>query len=345
MTQQPLLTIAVPTYNRSRHLAFLLGTLEHELKGLEDQVQIMVSDNGSTDDTPAVIAQFIPKIPSLLRCRNNINEGADANLSTCYLLPKTPYVWILGDDDAPLLGTLRLLLELLRQEVPDAVFLPSLATTDIFRDHGAYHIKSLAAVELDSDDFAEVINVQMTFISGLVLRKKDALEGPVNEQLRATRGTSLVQLSWVFESLKQGRKFLVCRGHPLMATSANSGGYAVLQVFLVNHTRIVTRLLAERPAMLRRILNRTSLCFLPGLVWHVRNGSIGDFRLQGRDELDLPDELTQTIGFRCLVHPIWSLPIYLAKIAFFVSRIVTFTVRQHQRFILFPRRRSLKVSP
>lgn len=344
MSQQPLLTITVPTYNRSRHLAFLLRTLETELRELESYVQVLVSDNASIDGTPSVIEDFIARMPGLRSRRNEVNEGADANISMCYLLTKTPYVWVLGDDDAPLAGTLRLLVDLLRRESPDMVYLPSLSTTDILSDHGRHHVDRLDAVELDREDFASVLHVQMTFISGLVLRKSALLDDLVREQLFITRGTNLIQMAWVLESLKRADKFLVCRGHPLMATAANSGGYAVFQVFLVNHTRIVATLLADYPAMRRRILSRTSLCFLPGLVWHVRNGSIGDFRMQGRDDIELPDELTRTRGFRWLVRPIWSMSALPAKIAFFFSRVTTFSVRQYQRFVLFPRRRSIEVT-
>ncbi len=305
----------------------------------------MVSDNASSDDTPAVVAQFASRMPNFWHIRNDVNEGADANIEACYLLPQTPYVWVLGDDDAPLSGTLPLLIELLRRENPDIVYLPSLSTTNIQQDHAFHKIVQLTAVELSGLDFADVVNVQMTFISGLVIRKSTKLDEPIKKQLRVTKSTHLVQLAWVLESLKQGRKFLVCLDRLLMATAANGGGYAVLQVFLINHTRIVGALLADQPAMSRRIISNTSLCFLPGLLWHLRKGSIGDFQLQGRIDLDLPYELTRTAGFRWLVKPIWSLPINLASIVFFVSRVVTLTMRGYQRVFLFPRRRSLKVMP
>lgn len=344
MRQSPLLTITVPTYNRARHLAFLLATVERELRGLEHEVRVMVSDNASTDETPSVVAEFTSRIPGLRSRRNEVNEGPDANISACYLLPDTPYVWILGDDDAPLNGTLPLLVDLLRRESPDMLYLPSLSTTDILRDQGAHAVDSLRAVQLDREDFASVLHVQMTFISGLVLRKRPELDARVREQLGITAGTSLIQMAWVLETLKRGKKFLVCKGHPLMATAANSGGYAIFQVFLVNHTRIISTLLADQPAMRHRILRNTSMCFLPGLVWHVRHGSIGNFKMQGRGDVELPEELTRTHGFRWLVQPIWSLPDLPAKVAFFCSRMTTFTVRQYQRFILFPRRRSIEVT-
>lgn len=342
---EPLLTIAVPTYNRSRHLAYLLRTLECELLGLHADVAVLVSDNASTDDTPAVVADFQGRIPSLQSRRNEVNEGADLNVSTCYLMPQTRYVWVLGDDDAPMAGTVPLLVELLRRESPDMLYLPSVATDDIERDHPGRRVDRLEAVDLQREDFAALLHVQMTFISGLVLRKSANISEPTREHLRITQGTSLPQLAWVLESLKQGRKFLVCRGSPLMATAANRGGYAVFQVFIVNHTRLVMQLLAEHPGMQRSILSRMSLCFLPGLVWHVRRGSFGDFEMQARGEIEMPDALSCTGGYRWLVRPIWSLPALPARIAFFLSRVTTFTMRQYQRFFLFPRHRSIEVTP
>ena len=50
-TGRPLLTIAIPTYNRSEDLAGLLEVLEPQLAEFP-QVEVLVSDNASTDDTP-----------------------------------------------------------------------------------------------------------------------------------------------------------------------------------------------------------------------------------------------------------------------------------------------------
>src|SRR5580704_8361224 len=51
----PRLTIAIPTVNR----AGLLGrAIESALAQTSSDVEIIVSDNGSTDDTPAVIARY-----------------------------------------------------------------------------------------------------------------------------------------------------------------------------------------------------------------------------------------------------------------------------------------------
>ncbi len=52
---RPRLTIAIPTFNRAE----LLGrAIESALAQTSQEIEILVSDNGSVDDTPAVIARY-----------------------------------------------------------------------------------------------------------------------------------------------------------------------------------------------------------------------------------------------------------------------------------------------
>ena len=51
----PRLTIAIPTVNRAE----LLGrAIESALAQTSPDVEVIVSDNGSTDDTPAVVKRY-----------------------------------------------------------------------------------------------------------------------------------------------------------------------------------------------------------------------------------------------------------------------------------------------
>ena len=47
---KPLLTLAIPTYNRSAELQAMLVVLLPQLAG-HDEIDLYVSDNGSTDET------------------------------------------------------------------------------------------------------------------------------------------------------------------------------------------------------------------------------------------------------------------------------------------------------
>ena len=57
---KPRLTIAIPTLNRA---ALLSRAIESALAQTSSEIEILVSDNGSTDDTPAVIAQYARQHP------------------------------------------------------------------------------------------------------------------------------------------------------------------------------------------------------------------------------------------------------------------------------------------
>jgi len=319
---QPLLTIAIPTYNRSSHLGMLLSVLASELRGLGDRIHVLVLDNASPDDTPSVMQRFQPLIANLVHRRNETNIGPDHNIRNAYRDPATPYVWVIGDDDAPLPGAIAALLDLLESSAPDMVYLPSLHTDDLAREYpGQPRVRSEWKL-LSRERFAQMMNVRFTFISGLVFRKASASAQAIDNNLAHTDATNLVQLAWTYEVLKQGHRFVVARQNMLMASSDNRGGYSVLQVFLVNHTRIVQTLLAGHPGLVRRILARTSSCFVPGLIWNVRTNKAGQFELPSVKEVRVPAALSRLTSFRLLVMPIWRLPAAAAMPFFQLSRVV-----------------------
>ena len=320
---QPLLTIAIPTYNRSSHLGMLLSVLATELRGLGERVQVLVLDNASPDGTADVVQSFLPRIANLTHRRNQSNIGPDHNIRNAYRDPGTPYVWVLGDDDAPLPGAIAGLVELLETSAPDMVYLPSLATSDLARDYPGQPPVRPSWTTLSRERFAEILNVRLTFISGLVFRKACASAQAIDANLTHTDATNLVQLAWTYEVLKQGQRLVLARQNLLMASSDNRSGYSVLQVFLVNHTRIAQTLLAGHPGLARRILARTSACFVPGLIWNMRMNKLGDFELPSFNEVHVPRELARFVSFRVLVEPIWRLPAAVAFPFFQVSRVVT----------------------
>lgn len=95
---QPLLSICVPTFNRAPLLRLLLASLVREAYGLGDRLEIVVSDNASTDDTPDVVASVQADLP-LKYSRNPTNLGVAANIDAVVGLAAGTYCWIVGDDD------------------------------------------------------------------------------------------------------------------------------------------------------------------------------------------------------------------------------------------------------
>jgi len=117
-----LLTIAIPTYNRSLKLIRLIEILSNEIK-LNNlyQVKIIVSDNGSTDDTEAKIQPFLKEEFEIKYYKQSENLGFDYNIKFLYDKCITDYIWFFSDDDYPFEGSVKRVLDGLFYKNPDVV--------------------------------------------------------------------------------------------------------------------------------------------------------------------------------------------------------------------------------
>jgi glycosyltransferase involved in cell wall biosynthesis len=98
LSERPLLSFTIPTCNRAKYLDQLLGALLKQLHG-ESRVELIVSDNASTDNTPAVVEAYRQQGLPIRYLRNQANHGPDFNILQCYEQAAGRYVWIFGDDD------------------------------------------------------------------------------------------------------------------------------------------------------------------------------------------------------------------------------------------------------
>lgn len=96
-----LLSIAIPTYNRPQFLEQQLDWINRTISGFEDDCEIVISDDGSTDTTAAVIEKWRQEL-SRVAFRVNVNSqnlGPVKNIARCIHLAEAQYVWLMGDDD------------------------------------------------------------------------------------------------------------------------------------------------------------------------------------------------------------------------------------------------------
>lgn len=121
MPAAPLLSICIPTYNRAPFLRVCLDSITSQLRDLEvsDKVEVVISDNASTDDTFSVVTTFQAKSGNISYFKNTTNLGFDRNLLNVVDRARGVYCLTLGDDDALFEGTLKLLVgKLADQETP-----------------------------------------------------------------------------------------------------------------------------------------------------------------------------------------------------------------------------------
>jgi abequosyltransferase len=95
------LSICIPTYNRA---AFLGEALDSVIRQATDEVEIVVSDNASTDNTEALVRAYQARFPRIRYHKNPENLGADRNYLKVVELAEGEYCWLLGSDDIFKLG-------------------------------------------------------------------------------------------------------------------------------------------------------------------------------------------------------------------------------------------------
>lgn len=98
------LSVAIPTYNGAAHIS---KTLESILCQSAPGVEVLVSDNCSTDETPDVVRAMVRKYPNLKYFRNESNVGYDRNVDQAMRRATGDFVWLVGDDDVVLPGALK----------------------------------------------------------------------------------------------------------------------------------------------------------------------------------------------------------------------------------------------
>jgi glycosyltransferase involved in cell wall biosynthesis len=95
----PLVSIGVPVYNGER---LLRRTLESLLAQTYTHIEIIISDNASTDTTAAIAREFVERDPRVRYVRNETNIGAIPNfLETLALASGTYFTWTAADDVRP----------------------------------------------------------------------------------------------------------------------------------------------------------------------------------------------------------------------------------------------------
>jgi len=88
--------ICIPTYNQS---AYLAESVASACRQTYPNVEVWVSDDASTDDTPAVLAALAQEFPQLRYYRQPLNLNIAANNTWLLAQPDAPFIVRLDSDD------------------------------------------------------------------------------------------------------------------------------------------------------------------------------------------------------------------------------------------------------
>jgi len=107
MSDAPLVTVAVPSYNQGRYLNDALASIFQQ----DVPVEVFVADGGSTDNSIAIIRHWESRLSGW---RSYPDSGQAAAINECIAKGKAPYVawlnsddWLLPDGLTTLIGALQ----------------------------------------------------------------------------------------------------------------------------------------------------------------------------------------------------------------------------------------------
>lgn len=108
------LSICIATFNRAR---FIGDTLDSILSQESDELEVIVLDGASTDETQTVVEEYARRFRSLRYVRQETNNGVDRDYDRATELAIGEYCWFMSDDDLLKAGAVRTVLDALRDDL------------------------------------------------------------------------------------------------------------------------------------------------------------------------------------------------------------------------------------
>ena len=233
----PMLTIAIPTYNRVERLKETLQRVIDEVEGKD--VEIIVSDNASTDYTNEFMNLMINRYSYVKYFRRRENGGFDANFLNCFDKAEGKYVMLLGDDDVLLPGAIESILKCLEQR-PVAVYLNTsrLLSREPIK-YANYTVNSKENIECyDKNTFLKNMGIYCTFISALVFDLELVKKIPDKERYAKT---NIIQSHILFELLQNEGKYIVNSYNCIASQSNKTVSYDVYNTWIKNYSELIIK--------------------------------------------------------------------------------------------------------
>jgi abequosyltransferase len=231
------LSICIPTYNRSGYLHDTLESIISQPEFTETgEVEIVISDNCSTDDTETIVSEYLKRYPTRIRYNKNTENILDWNYEKVLGLGSGLMLKLNNDTLILNPNSLGRLLEVVKYSLKNNL-------TPFFLNGRIPKFKK-QLVYIDKGTFISEISFFCTWIAGFCISKKSfskivdfSKEAPL----------MLAQVDVLMQLFETGHEFLVVPEEistPVNPT--NKGGYNLTEVFLTNYFKILSKYMVRK---------------------------------------------------------------------------------------------------
>ncbi|WP_067065719.1 glycosyltransferase family 2 protein [Roseateles chitosanitabidus] len=280
MTSRPLLSVCIPTFNREGFLRECLESIQ--AAGLDDQFEVVVSDNASSDGTIGLLEEFRHCLP-LRWVVQDTNIGPDRNFDAVVAFAQGEYCWLLGSDDVVEPHTIERLLRSLRERRNDILHFGYVQTDILLNRLYAAHPP---AGQVDSTPtalekyFGDMPNMSLlfTFISSFAFRRTIWMDR--RDRVLGWVGTYYIHMLTMHAALAEGASLAATDECLVLARGGNPNDFnTVPGRFIALDAQTMRRLITEihgDTASMWKAIGRTFRRSYPikALIYTAANGGL-----------------------------------------------------------------------
>lgn len=256
---RPLVSICIPTYNRVDALKQCLNSIVTN-SAYSNEVEIIVSDNASSDGTRTFMEEFIKQHQCVYH-RNPKNIGGEANFLQVLSLGKGHFLKLFNDYSAFSEAGLEVLLSLVRSNLTSHAML-------VFNNSHRY--KKLVVVPCKNiDQVVKQTYWKMSWIGAYGYWADDF--NAMENKLQAA-DTMFLQIDWFLRLFEKSQKAYVCKYDLVdrVVFNAKQGGYNFIKVHTTNFLGMYERCLKDGSLSLKTYNTMKRKVYFSLLKWYYK---------------------------------------------------------------------------
>lgn len=192
------LSVCIATLNRADFIGATLESILSQTQGSRE-VEVVVLDGASRDNTPEVVGRFQAKHPSLRYFRMDSNKGVDEDFDKTVELAQGDYCWLMSDDDLLKPGAIPAVLQAIERNPSLVIVNAEVRTVDLSRLLEAKRLKMDADRSYGPEDNERLFVDTAKYLSfiGCVVVSRELWCG---RERKKYFGTEFIHMGVLFQS-------------------------------------------------------------------------------------------------------------------------------------------------